>query len=147
MDSHRYSAAHFEDPARRWGLRLICIDRPGRGLSDPVIVNPTKPAESTAEGEGGGEGGDAGSQADACEAVEAAVVDTVKQVNKIVETGMKVPACTQGQGQGDGEGEEVFMCSGGVFWIGGTYDDILYTRLLQQREREDTLLSTAVMIR
>ncbi|CAM9725525.1 unnamed protein product, partial [Ectocarpus sp. 12 AP-2014] len=70
LDSHRHSAAHFEDIARRRGLQLICIDRPGRGRSDPVPV-PEVDAEAGAEVD---------VQGLITEATEAAVVDTIKQL-------------------------------------------------------------------
>lgn len=76
LDSHRHSAAEFEEPARRRGLQLICIDRPGRGLSDPI-----PPPPEGADADAGGSAEDAArSQALMSEAIEAAVVDTVKQV-------------------------------------------------------------------
>ena len=72
LDSHRHSAAHFEDTARRKGLQLICIDRPGRGRSDPI---PSPVADAS-------EGGEVDVQALMSEAVENSVVDTVKQVRR-----------------------------------------------------------------
>ncbi|CAM9953295.1 unnamed protein product, partial [Ectocarpus sp. 6 AP-2014] len=71
LDSHRHSAAHFEDIARRRGLQLICIDRPGRGRSDPIPV-PEVDAEAGAEVD---------VQGLITEATEAAVVDTIKQAS------------------------------------------------------------------
>ncbi|CAM9969975.1 unnamed protein product, partial [Laminaria digitata] len=70
LDSHRHSAAHFEDTARRKGLQLICIDRPGRGLSDPI---PPPVADA-------GEEGEVDLQALMSIAIEDSVVDTVKQL-------------------------------------------------------------------
>lgn len=76
LDSHRHSAAQFEEPARRRGLQLICIDRPGRGLSDPI-----PPPEGADVDSGGSAEAAAQSQDLMSEAIEAAVVDTIKQVN------------------------------------------------------------------
>lgn len=72
LGCHRHSAAQFEEPARRRGLQLICIDRPGRGFSDPV---PSPEVDD--EGEGAEE---VDVQGLITEAVQEAVVDTVKQV-------------------------------------------------------------------
>eukprot|EP00903_Cladosiphon_okamuranus_P006254 g6137.t1 len=75
LDSHRHSAAQFEEPARRRDLQLICIDRPGRGLSDPIPL-----PEGGEAGSGGSAGSAAQSQDLMSEAIEAAVVDSVKQL-------------------------------------------------------------------
>lgn len=72
LDSHRHSAAHFEDTARRRGLQLICIDRPGRGRSDTI---PFPVADAGKEGE-------VDLQALMSEKIEDSVVDTVKQVGR-----------------------------------------------------------------
>lgn len=74
LDSHRHSAAHFEDIARRRGLQLICIDRPGRGRSDPIPA-PEVDAEAGAEVD---------VQGLITEATEAAVVDTIKQASNVI---------------------------------------------------------------
>lgn len=85
LDSHRHSAAQFEEPARRRGLQLICIDRPGRGLSDP-LPSP----EGAADADSGGSAEAAAESQDLMsEAIEAAVVDTVKQArDKILQLGV-----------------------------------------------------------
>jgi len=121
LDSHRHSAAHFEEPARRRGLQLICIDRPGRGFSDPVPTpcppeadaTKTKGAGEKGEGEQEGEGA-AEPAADSqallmSEATEAAVADTVKQVRisigRLFGRGRSVvlanPSCTYGARVGE----------------------------------------------
>ncbi|CAM9920621.1 unnamed protein product [Scytosiphon promiscuus] len=72
LGCHRHSAAQFEEPARRRGLQLICIDRPGRGLSDPV---PSPKVDEQAEGSE-----EVDVQGLITEAVQEAVVETVKQL-------------------------------------------------------------------
>ena len=76
LDSHRHMGVLFEDVARRRGLALICIDRPGRGKSDP-LPRSTPPPPAGAETGGRKGGPDSGSALS--EAIEAAVVDTVRQ--------------------------------------------------------------------
>lgn len=55
---------------------MICIDRPGRGRSDPVPSPEGADTDAGASPEAA-----ARSQAFVSEAIEAAVVDTVKQVS------------------------------------------------------------------
>ena len=79
LDSHRYSAVLFEDVARRRGLRLICIDRPGRGDSDPLpLSTPPSPARAAASGHRI----ESHPRTALQEALETAVVDTVRQASQ-----------------------------------------------------------------
>ena len=79
LDSHRYSAVLFEDVARRRGLRLICIDRPGRGNSDPLTLSTLlSPARAAASGHRI----ESHPRTALQEALETAVVDTVRQASQ-----------------------------------------------------------------
>lgn len=79
LDAHRHAAAHFEDSAKRRGIRLICFDRPGRGGSDPIPpVSPVNVGD-----------GEKDAHQVACTATEEAVVDVVKQVSGVLGEGAR----------------------------------------------------------